>query len=201
MPTSHSPVPAAGPSSSFGPAVPTDGPSGRRWVRLLLLVVVVALAAMWIYALFFASKKAAYKVDDPAWRAHAEEVCTRYEEERLALTDTEGGYIAEPTEEQMIERADVVDAATDLLQRMIDEVTGFAPQSARDQELVAKYAGFYATMLADRRAYTARLRAFELEPYRETKIEGGPVTNILVDFATVNELPHCSPPQELGGDT
>ncbi len=47
----------------------------------------------------------------------------------------------------------------------------------------------------------ARLRSFELGPYRETKVEGGPVTNLLVDFATVNELPHCSPPQELGGDS
>lgn len=175
---------------------------GRRWVRIVLLVISLAIAAMWVYALFFASKDAAYKVDDPAWRANAEAVCARYEEQRLALTDTSGGYIAEPTHEQMLERADVVDRATDLLEAMLDELTAFPVASQADRDLVAKYRGFYETMLADRRAYTARLRAFELAPYRETAIEGGgPVTNLLVDFATVNELPDCRPPQELGGDS
>lgn len=174
---------------------------GRRWVRIALTVVCLGLAAMWVYALFFASKKAAYKVDDPTWRAHAEETCARYEEQRLALVDTGAGYIAEPTQEQMIERADVVDQATDLLQAMLDEVTALRPASERDQDIVDKFQGFYSTMIADRRAYTERLRNFELEPYRETKVDGGPVTNLLVDFATVNELSHCTPPQELGGDT
>ncbi len=190
--------------SPTAPGEPRSAPAqrrGRPLVRVLLLVVCVAIASMWVYALFFASKKAAYKVDDPAWRANAEEVCARYDAQRLALTDTAGGYIAEPTPDQMRARADVVDQATDLLQAMLDEMTGVQPASGRDQQLVEDYRGFYETMIADRRAYTARLRALELEPYRETKVGSGPVTNLLVDFATVNELPHCSPPQELGGDS
>lgn len=189
------------PSAPGIDTAPAGPRPGRRAVRIVLVVIVLALATMWVYALFFASKEAVYKVNDPVWRDHAEEVCTRYEEQRLALTDTGQGYIAEPTQEQMIARADVVDTATDLLEQMIAEVTATVPATARDQELVTRYAGFYATMIADRRAYTARLRSFELGPYRETKVEGGPVTNLLVDFATVNELPHCSPPQELGGDS
>jgi hypothetical protein len=56
-------------------------------------------------------------------------------------------------------------------------------------------------MIADRRAYTERLRAFELGPYLETKVDGGPVTNVLLDFANGNRMPACRPPGELGGDT
>ncbi len=194
-------TPTLSPTGMRGPHhEPRRGP-GRRVVRVLLLVVCLAIGAMWVYALFFASKDAAYKVDDPAWREHAETVCTRYEEQRLALTDTSGGYIEAPTQEQMLERADVVDRATDLLAAMVEEITTFPVTSDSDRELLATYRGFYDTMIADRRAYTARLRAFELGPYRETKVGGGPVTNLLVDFATVNELPHCRPPQELGGDS
>ncbi len=55
-------------------------------------------------------------------------------------------------------------------------------------------------MLADRRAYTARLRNFELSPYLETKVDGGPVTNLLTDFSVVNQIKTCTPPNELGGD-
>lgn len=194
-------TPTLSPTAPLDPVPAGQRRRGRPILRILLLVVCLAIAAMWIYALFFASKKAAYKVDDPAWRANAEQVCARYEAQRLALTDTASGYIAEPTPAQMRERADVVDQATDLLEAMVDEMTAFPTATERDQQLVATYRGFYETMIADRRAYTARLRALELAPYRETEVGGGPVTNLLVDFSTVNELEHCRPPQELGGDS
>ena len=41
---------------------------------------------------------------------------------------------------------------------------------------------------------------FDLQPYGETLVDGGPVTNLLTDFAVVNEIPACAPPNELGGD-
>jgi hypothetical protein len=182
-------------------AAPAGHPSpGRPWVKALIALMCLGITVMWIYAFFFASKKAAYKVDDPVWRKHAEAVCHTYEEQRLALVDTAGGYIAHPTHEQMVQRADVVDRATELLLRSLDDVTTVVPSSARDQALVAKYRGYYETVIADRRAYTASLRAFDLVPYRETVVDGGPVSNILIDFVTVNQIKSCSPPGELNGD-
>jgi hypothetical protein len=190
------------------PDHPTDAvapPEPRRrrnpWVTGVLVVVCLGIAAMWVYGLWFANRHAAYRVDDPEWRRAAEEVCARAEERRLALFDTEDGYIAHPTDAQMIERADVVDRATDILDQSLAELRAIPVASERDRRLVAEYAGFYDVLLADRRAYTAQLRSLELAPYRESLIAGGPVTNVILDFTTVNEIPSCQPPGELGGDT
>jgi hypothetical protein len=179
-----------------------EAPQPRRvtFTKVLLTLVVLGILAMWVYAFGFASKKAAYRVDDDAWRARAEEVCTTYRAERLKLVDMTQGYIAEPTPAQMIERADLVDRATDILEAQFTEMTAVMPPSDRDRSLVAEYESYWRTVFSDRRAYTARLRNLQLEPYFETPIDGSPVTNLLTDFAVVNQIPTCSPPNELGGE-
>ena len=72
------------------------------------------------------------------------------------------------------------------------------PASEEDRATVAEWEGFYRTLIDDRRAYVGRLRAFDLTPYAETLLEGGPVTNVLTDFANVNRIEACAPPSELG---
>ncbi|MEX0848595.1 MAG: hypothetical protein WD023_12520, partial [Ilumatobacteraceae bacterium] len=106
------------------PPTHPDSPAPRRitFVKVLLTIVVLGLLAMWVYAFGFASKKAAYRVDDAAWRERAQQVCLTYQAQRLELVDTSQGYIAEPTREQMIEHADLVDAATDILERQLADV-------------------------------------------------------------------------------
>lgn len=173
---------------------------GRPWVKGLLVTICLLIAAMWVYAFLFATKKAAYRVDDAAWRERAQEICVVAEEARLELVDTAEGYIADPTEAQMLERADLVDRATDILEDELEAIVSVRPTSERDQALVDDYEGFYRSLIADRRAYTAHLHAFDLQPYRETAVDGGPVTNVLTDFAIVNEMRACAPPDELGGD-
>ena len=167
----------------------------------MLAVICLLLAAMWVYGFWFAPKKATYRVDDDAWRADAEQICSRYEDQRLQLIDTADGYIEHPTQAQMLERADIVDHATDLLEAELGELVALPVATERDRALIDEYAGFYGTLIADRRAYTAQLRSFVVEPYVETKVAGGPVTNVILDFTTVNEIPSCVPPGELGGDT
>ena len=72
-----------------------DTPRRRlTFTKLVLVVICLALLAMWVYAFGFAPKKAAYRVDDAAWRSRAQDICARYETERLKLVDTEAGYIA-----------------------------------------------------------------------------------------------------------
>jgi hypothetical protein len=178
-----------------------EPPARRRItpVKVLLTLVCLLLAAMWVYAFGFASKKAAYRVDDEAWRTRAQDICEAHEQQRLALVDTSEGYIAEPTHAQMLQRADLVDQATDILEDQLEQMVGVMPSSERDRSLVDEYAGYYRTVISDRRAYTAHLRRFELVPYRETAVSGGPVSNVLSDFTVVNEMPACAPPNELGG--
>lgn len=183
---------------------PADAPArstGALAARIGLTVIVLLLIAMWVYAFGFAEKKGVYVLDDDSWGERAQDICERYEAERRALVDTDAGYIANPTNEQMIERADVVDRATDLLEAELAEMVAVMPTSDRDRRLVEEYRGYFEIMIADRRAYTERLRAFELGPYLETKVDGGPVTNVLLDFANGNRMPACRPPGELGGDT
>lgn len=38
-----------------------------------------------------------------SWGERGQDICERYEAERLVLVDTDAGYIANPTNEQMIE--------------------------------------------------------------------------------------------------
>lgn len=173
----------------------------RRWVRALLAVIVLLIAAMWVYAFVFAPKKGIYRVDDNAWRSGAERICAEARDRRIALADTGEGYIADPTNEQMLQHADVVDTSTDILEGMLDDIAALPVTSARDQELVDTFQHYYRIIISDRRAYTARLREFDLQPYRETLEGGGPVTNVVTDFTSGNNIKSCVPPGELGGDT
>ncbi len=185
------------------PGHPTQTPrrtTGAIVARVGLTLVVVLIVAMWVYAFGFAKKQGLYVLDDEAWTERAQEICEGYEQQRLELVDMDSGYIANPTNEQMLERADVVDRATDILEAELADVFAVLPVSERDQKIAAEYRGFYEVLISDRRAYTGRLRNFELGPYLETKIDGGPVTNILLDFTTANRMKRCAPPGELGGD-
>jgi hypothetical protein len=173
----------------------------RRWVKVLLAVICAGLAAMWVYAFVFASKEGVYFVTDKAWRTSAEDICTAATRQREALVDTSEGYIENPTHEQMLQRADIVDKATDILDRMINDLAALPLAGDKDQQRVATFVKYYRVIIGDRRAYTARLRNFQLEPYRETLVDRSPVTNTVTDFTTGNAIPHCMPPGELGGDT
>jgi hypothetical protein len=178
----------------------------RRWVRAILVLICALIAAMWVYAFVFAPKSGVYFVTDKAWRTSADRICAGVEQQRLALVDTTGGYISNPTHEQMIQRANIVDQATNLLDGMVDDVealplAGSDDQPSDNRERVTIFVKYYRQIIGDRRAYTERLRAFDLQPYRETLLNGGPVSNTVIDFTTGNDITHCMPPGELGGDT
>jgi hypothetical protein len=180
-------------------AIPT-APKSRRWVRVLLVTVCVLIAAMWVYAFLLAPKGGVYFVTDKAWRTSADQICAGAEQQRLALVDTAEGYIAHPTHEQMTQRADIVDQATNIVERMLNDVEALPLAGAKDRLRVGVFVKYYREIISDRRAYTARLRTFDLEPYRESLVHGSPVTNTVIDFTTGNAIPHCMPPGELGGD-
>lgn len=195
-----SPTGAPSPSTS-DPAAPRRSRGGAIAVRVVLGVVVLLIVAMWVYAFGFAEKQGIYVIEDETWTERAQTICESYEQRRIALADTDEGYIANPTNEQMLQHAAIVDQATDLLEDELAEVFAVLPRGERDQEVALEYKGYYEVLIADRRAYTERLRNFELMPYLETKIDGGPVTNILLDFTTANRMKRCAPPGELGGDS
>jgi hypothetical protein len=175
-------------------------PKSRLWVKVVLITICALILAMWVYAFGFATKTGVYYVTDKTWRTSADQICATAETKRQALVDTSQGYIKNPTHAQMIQRADIVDKATDILDGMLDDVGALPLNSENNHERVTVFMKYYREIISDRRAYTARLRAFDLAPYRETLVLGSPVTNTVIDFTTGNNITHCMPPGELGGD-
>ncbi len=184
------------------PVEPPHTPT-RGWVKAILVLGCLLMAAMWIYYFAFASDKGVYQMEDTSWRVAAEKICADATARREALTDIEGGYIENPTEEQMLQRADIVDESTLILEQMLDQLVAIPVDNDNDRDRLAVFEENYRLVLADRRRYTETLRRFELRPYSETVVGGGPVSNVVLDFTAGvkgNDVPLCSPPGELGGD-
>lgn len=171
-------------------------PSRNRFVRMMLTVVVLVFAVFWIWALFFASKEAVNKVDDRAWAERAERICVAATEERFELTDFT--RIDRPTPALMQRRADVVDEATDILERMLDDIVAVAPSDDKGQAIVPMWEDDYRTYLNDRRVYADQLRASEENlSFYETAEGGVPISERISTFAGDNEMPACAPPFDL----
>ncbi len=178
-------------------------PRGRTWVKVLLAALCALMAAMWIYYFFFASEEGVYQIQDPSWRATAQPICKAAQDERNALEDTTGGFIENPTIEQMAQRAAIVTQATDIVEKMLDQIVAIPVNNEKDQIRLQVFDENYRLIIADRRRYAENLANGNLVPYTETVVGGGPVTNVVLDFTAGvkgNEVPECSPPGELGGE-
>jgi hypothetical protein len=157
------------------------------WVRLLLLVVVVGVAAFWIWALFFASKTAVNKIGDDAWAERAEAICADYDLQVRALSAL--------ADADLDVRADLVDESTGLLSAMLDEIVVVPPQDDKGQAIVPAWVEEYRILLADRYRYADQLRSGQNIPFTETAVNGVPVTERLETFAGDNDMPSCAPPR------
>ena len=178
-------------------------PRHNWFVRIVLILVCALLAAMWVYYFVFATNTGVYQLQDTSWRAKASPICVAAQAKRGELVDTTGGYINSPTPEQFMQRADVVDQATDILEQMLNDIVAIPVNNADDRLRLATFEENYRIVIADRRRYTATLRELKLQPYNETVVGGGPVSNVVLDFTAGvkgNDVPECSPPGELGGD-
>jgi hypothetical protein len=172
-------------------------------VRSFLAVLCLLCAGMWGYYLFLAPEQGIYQLQDTTWPERAKPICVAAQSERRALADIGEGYIANPTPEQMAERADIVEQATVILEQMLDDIVALPVDNDRDRQLIAIFEENYRIVLDDRRRYLGELRKGNLVPYTETVVGGGPVSNVVLDFTAGvkgNEVPECSPPGELGGD-
>lgn len=185
------------------PDAPAETPR-RRGVGLGKIAIVVGcliITGMWAYYFLFASDKGVYQIEDSSWRVAAKEICAVASTEREALANTQGGAITNPTLEQMQERARLVVASTDILEQMLNDIVAIPVNNDDDRTRLEFFAESYRILLSDRRRYAAELEQGIDEPYNETVVGGGPVTNVITDFTAGvkgNDVPECSPPGELG---
>lgn len=180
------------------PASPPDAdvPAGKMLVRVLLTILVAGFAAFWIWALFFASKESVNRIDDRAWAARGEQICLEATEERLELTDLR--TIVDGGPELIRERAGILDEATDVLDRMVDDLVAVTPTDLKGQQIVPQWEADYRTYIQDRRNYADELRRTgENEPFYETEVDAIPISERIATFAVDNEMPSCAPPYDL----
>lgn len=167
----------------------------RLVVRSFFILIFVLLGAMWIYALFFASKEVVNEITDRSWTNRAEAICSAAAQERIALADftplNQAGANA------LVERAKLVDLATDTLDRMLVQLEATKPTDAKGQALIPLWIIDYRTYIVDRRSYANQLRAGTNVPFGETIVMGIPLSEKLSTFAADNFMTSCKPPMDL----
>lgn len=178
-------------------ASPPD--AGRRFrITLAGVAIAVALAVFatfWVWALFFASKDAINRFDDRDWTARAEGLCAAANVEREALADFRRIDPADPA--LLAERADTIDRATDLLERMLDEVTAIEPTDPKGRAIVPLWEADYRTYLQNRRDFADEVRTGSNDVLRVAMTDGVPITEPLRVFAADNDMASCAPPRDL----
>lgn len=185
-------------STHVDPAAP---PAQRNRLGLVTVVVgCLLMAAMWGYYLFVADDTGVYQLQDRTWRETAAPICAAATIDRLQLVDTSQGFITDPTDEQMRQRAELVDRSTDVLERMVDDITAIPVDNDRDRQVLEVFEANYRLVISDRRRYAERLRSGDSSPFNETVVAGGPVSNVVTDFTAGvkgNAVQECSPPYDL----
>ena len=165
-------------------------------IRAGLTILVLVFATFWTWALFFASKEAVNRIDDRAWAERADQICERATDERVELADFR--VVSEGGPELVLERADIVDASTDILSAMIDDVVAVSPTDPKGREIVPLWEADYRTYLQDRYTFADQLRASgENLPFYESVDTGIPISERIETFAGYNDMPACAPPRDL----
>jgi len=178
------------------PSSPTPTRETRSILtRTLALIGFGVFATFWIWALFFASKEGVNRIEDRAWVESAQSICETAADERTALANytrlDEGGA------ELILQRAEIVDEATDTLERMLNSLEALPLKGEKGQAIIPLWIDEYRTYLGDRRNYTAQLReSGENLPFYETANQI-PISERLATFAADNEMPACKPPLDL----
>lgn len=178
------------------PSSPTPARETRSILtRTLALIGFGVFATFWIWALFFASKEGVNRIEDRAWVESAQSICETAADERTALANytrlDEGGA------ELILQRAEIVDEATDTLEHMLNSLEALPLTGEKGQAIIPLWIDEYRTYLGDRRNYTAQLReSGENLPFYETANQI-PISERLATFAADNEMPACKPPLDL----
>ncbi len=180
----------------MAPVQPTeDAVSRPRWgpARIATAVVIVGLVALWAYVLYLAigpgRREPPDTLDDPRFGQAAEIRCQAALDEVAALPAASGSP-------SPLERAEVIDEATDVFDEMIIDLRGLTP-GGEDGELVTLWLADWETYLEDRREHAEALRQGEDRRFRVTARENEQITEYIDAFAADNDMPACGSPLDV----
>jgi hypothetical protein len=172
------------------------GEPRRRWSvgKILAVVCVVGLTAMWAYALSgVAGRDVAGRLDDKTFGPRAEPVCN----EAMAVVDglPKGFETPEPTD-----RADVIDEGTARLRTMVAELEALPRPDGDDASMISQWLVDWTTFLDNRDDFTSRLRTDRNARFYVTQREEDKrqITAALDRFAGINNMPSCETPGDVG---
>jgi hypothetical protein len=159
--------------------------------RIALGVIVVAMAAMWVYVLLPSSARPpANRLDSPAFGQAGQPICaaTRAQIDALPRADT----AATPQD-----RAALVASANRDLEAMLGRLAATAPTAGVDGTASAAWLADWHTYLGDREAWADQLAGGDDGPFLESMVAGQPISLGIDDFATANAMPDCATPYDV----
>lgn len=176
-------------------------PLRRRILLAGLVLLVVALGAMWFYAFFLASNDNPDKIPDRAWAERAEATCAAYGTQIDALPPARSFADVEPLEEALRQRAAVADEVTTLLRAMVADLAADELADGRSRQAVGLWLADWERFLAARDDQVAAWRQGIDRRFVEPPTEEGettPVSLRMDAFAKVNRMPACQVPGDIG---
>lgn len=173
-----------------------DDPRTRPWQRILLVLAVASFVGIWGYVMYLSfgpgREAPRDRLDDTAWVARAEAVCAETAEELAQLP-----FASEV--ESPAERAAVIDAATDELEPMVEDLAALDPPADADEALaVERWLADWRRYLTDRGEYADLLATGADEPFSVTRRDRYHLDLLIDDFAKVNRMESCETPDDVG---
>lgn len=167
------------------------GPGGSRWTYLGAAVL-IGVALMWIWIFSGAPKKVnPDRLADREWVERAEDTC-RATMDRVDER-SEPGDTQEPAA-----RADAIDASSDDLEEMVDDLADPPPSEESDREVVQRWLDDWDVLIEDRRTYAETVREDPDARFLITEKFNDGIDDVIGTFAEVNEMPSCGPAGDVG---
>lgn len=177
------------------PEAEVEEPLSMSWSlgRVLGVVVMLALAVFWtVVFLGIPKKENPDRLDDRAFVERTIVRCDGLLEDLAALPNA--AFTDDP-----LERADVLDEATGLVETMVDEIEADAPTSGDDAVSLRGWIGDWRTYVENRRDYADRLRVDpDARLLLDPSLGGDSVDKPIEVFADVNDMPTCATPGDVG---
>ena len=184
-----------GPDGAPGPDTDDAEPMsfGRRAARITALVVAVAIAGLWAYALWGPTKKdPPGLLSDHSWAVTAQGICT---DAAAALAVLPPAYESKGN----TARAEVIDEANGSLAIMVERLTQGAPSadSGDDGRMIQEGLGDWRTYLGDRERYVVALEDDPDARFLVSEKDKRQITEPIDFFAKYNEMENCMTPGDL----
>jgi hypothetical protein len=170
-----------------------ERPSRWRPSRVVVIVVVLAMLAMWGYVLYLAfgpgRQAPPDRLADPAFAAEAQARCDAALDEVATLPAASESVTPD-------DRADVVEQANGIFASMLDDLAAMAPPG-EDGQLVAEWVADWRTYLQDRAEYAEAIRSDPEAQLLVSAKDREQITEYLDAFAADNRMIACATPIDV----